>query len=144
MNLSDIHDDDLLFELSRRLAAKEHENSFRSDVLGGIRGISTRLTALEGQENNMANTLDDVLNDVQSESTVDDSIITLFQGVQSQLAAALANTTIAPADQAKIDAIFSGIEANKAKVAAAVTAGTPASTVAGGTGTDTTTGGASA
>ena len=70
-------------------------------------------------------TLDQLLADVQSESTVDDSIIALVGSIQSQLAAALANTTIAPADQDKINAIFSAVEANKAKISAAVTANTP-------------------
>jgi hypothetical protein len=74
--------------------------------------------------NSMDNTIDDVLADVQQESTVEDSLVTLTTAMKAQLTAALAGTTI-PADvQAKIDLVFSGIEANKTKVAAAVTANT--------------------
>lgn len=74
--------------------------------------------------------IDDLVNDVAAESTVDDSIIALVQGLQTQLAAALANVTIPPDVQAKIDQAFAGIEANKAKLAAAVVAGTPAAPAA--------------
>lgn len=70
--------------------------------------------------------IDDLVTDVAAESTVDDSIITLVQGLQTQLAAALSGATIPPAVQAKIDQVFASMEANKAKVAAAVVAGTPA------------------
>ena len=75
-------------------------------------------------------TLDDVLQDVADESTVDDSIIALTTSLQTQLAAALESTTVTPAVQAKIDAIFAQVETNKAKVAAAVLAGTPAAPAA--------------
>jgi phage shock protein A len=66
-----------------------------------------------------ANTLDDILNQVQQESTVDDSIIALLNGLQAQIAAAGGN-------QVKIDAIFTAAQANIAKVSAAVVANTPA------------------
>ena len=84
-------------------------------------------TVLRKERRIMA-TIDQVLQDVTDEGTLEDSIIALLTSVQTQLAAALANTTI-PADvQAKIDSVFTGLEANKAKVAAAVTANTPAAT----------------
>ena len=70
--------------------------------------------------------IDDVLADVEAETTLEDSILSLLTAVQSQLAAALANTTV-PADvQAMIDATFAALEANKAKLTAAVAANTPA------------------
>ncbi len=70
-----------------------------------------------------ANTLDDVLAEMEQESTVDDSIIALLNGLQAQVAAAGGN-------QAKIDAIFAAAQANIAKVSAAVTANTPAAPAA--------------
>lgn len=73
----------------------------------------------------MANTLDDLVSDVQSESTVDDSIVALTTSIKAQLDALLAGQ-LSPDQQAKVDQVFSTIEANKAKVAAAVTANTPA------------------
>lgn len=67
-------------------------------------------------------TLDETLTAVQSESTVDDSIIALLNGLAAQIAAG----GLSPADQAKVDAIFAAAQQNSAKVAAAVTANTPA------------------
>lgn len=69
--------------------------------------------------------IDQVAADVTAETTVIDSISTLIGGLETQLAAALAGAGI-PADvQAKIDAVFATAETNKAKLAAAVLAGTP-------------------
>lgn len=70
-------------------------------------------------------TLEETLADVQAESAVDDSIITLVTGLKAQLDAVLGGQ-LTPAQQAQVDQIFAAIEANKAKVAAAVTANTPA------------------
>ncbi len=66
----------------------------------------------------MANTLDDVLGAVTDEATVEDSVLALLTSIKAQLDAAGGN-------QAKIDAIFSGLQANKAKLAAALLANTP-------------------
>lgn len=74
---------------------------------------------------NMAQTLDEVLQAVTDESTVDDSIIALLNGISQQLKDALAGATLSPESQAKVDAIFAGINQNKQKVADAVTANTP-------------------
>lgn len=73
--------------------------------------------------------LDDVLADVTGESTRLDSISTLIQGLQQQLADALAGTKLPPAVQAKVDAIFSTAETNKAKIDAALNTGVPAPVV---------------
>ncbi len=70
-------------------------------------------------------TLDQVLQSVTDESTLDDSIIALLQGIKAQLDAVLAGG-LSPENQAKVDAIFAAAEANKAKVSAAVTANTAA------------------
>ena len=67
-------------------------------------------------------TLDETLAAVQAETTVDDSIIALLEGLAAQIKAG----GLTAADQAKVDAIFSAANANSAKVAAAVTANTPA------------------
>lgn len=64
-------------------------------------------------------TLDDIIADAQEESTLDDSIIALLTSISAQLAAA-------GQDQAKLTALKSLIDANKAKIAAAVAANTPA------------------
>ena len=81
---------------------------------------------LSGKLDKMAATLDQLVQDVNDESTLEDSIITLLNGIQAQLTAALAGTTLPTAVQAKVDAAFATLEANKAKLAAAITANTPA------------------
>ena len=77
------------------------------------------------QGEKMAATLDQVLDTVTAESTVVNSISELIKGLKQQLADALAGTTLPPAVQAKVDAIFSTAEANKAKLAEAVLENTP-------------------
>jgi len=79
------------------------------------------LNFLKGMENRIMASLDETLAAVTAESTVDDSIIALLQGLAAQIAAG----GLSPADQAKVDAIFSQATANAAKVSAAVTANTP-------------------
>lgn len=69
--------------------------------------------------------LDAVLQSVSDEDTLIDSVIALLNGVEQQLKDALAGTTISPAVQAKIDAVFDKVEAQKAKVNAAIVANTP-------------------
>src|ERR1017187_10874766 len=58
---------------------------------------------------------------VTTASTVDDSIIALLQGLNAQITAG----GLSPADQAKVDAIFSQATANNTKITAAVLANTP-------------------
>ena len=74
-------------------------------------------------------TLDQVVSDVSDESTVVDSLVALTAGIKAQLDAALLGV-LTPGDQAKVDAIFAAVEAEKAKVAAAITANTPATPAA--------------
>lgn len=68
-------------------------------------------------------TLDEVLVDVQDESTRIDSLSTLVAGIKKQLDDILAGQ-LPPEVQAKVDAVFAGVEANKAKVQAAIDANT--------------------
>lgn len=71
-------------------------------------------------------TIDEVLQDATDESTVADSLIVVTTNIKAQLDAALAGTTVPPAVQAKIDAVFAQIETNKKKLADAILANTPA------------------
>lgn len=70
-------------------------------------------------------TLDELMQDVTDEGTVEDGLVTLTEGIKAQLDAFLAGQ-LTPEVQAKVDAVFAGVEANKAKVSAAITANTPA------------------
>ncbi len=81
-------------------------------------------------ERKIMNTLDQVLQDVNDEATVIDSVVTLVASLQKQVADALANTNLPPDVQAKIDQVFAQVEANKAKLATAVVANTPAAPAA--------------
>lgn len=65
-------------------------------------------------------TIQDLTNAVAAESTVDDSIIALLNSIVAQLQAA-----IATGDPAALDTVVAGIQANTAKIQAAVTANTP-------------------
>lgn len=70
------------------------------------------------KEDTMATKLDDLIADATDESTVDDSIIALLTSINAQLAAA-------GTDPVKLDQLKALIDANKAKIAAAVVANTP-------------------
>lgn len=83
---------------------------------------------LKNQEKIMA-TLDDVLADVTSESTAIDSVTALITGLKQQVADALSGVTLPSATQAKIDAVFTGLESNKGKLTTALAANTPAAPV---------------
>lgn len=69
-------------------------------------------------------TLQDVLAGVQSESDLDDSIITLLTNISQQLKDAQASN-----DPAAIQSVIDQIDANKKKISDAVTANTPVQTV---------------
>ena len=69
----------------------------------------------------MALTLDDLLTKVTNLTTVDDSLVALCQGLSEQLKAAIAAN-----DPAKIQAVADALDAETAKITAAVTANTPA------------------
>lgn len=86
--------------------------------------ILQRVISIEHKENQIMATLDEVLADVADESTKIDSLSTLVAGIKAQLDAILAGG-VTPEVQAKVDALFAGIEANKAKVQAAIDANTP-------------------
>ena len=73
------------------------------------------------KENQIMATIQDVQAAVAAESTVDDSIITLLNGIVQQLKDALAT-----GNPAALDAVVQSIQANTAKLQAAVTANTPA------------------
>ena len=72
----------------------------------------------------MARTLDEVLAVVTDEDSQIDSLVTLVNGIEQQLKDALSGTTLPPAVQAKVDAVFDAVETNKNKVVAAINANT--------------------
>ena len=75
-------------------------------------------------------TLDQVLAEVTSESTRLDSMNTLIQGLKKQINDALANQTLTPESQTKLDAIWGGLQDNKAKIDVALNTNVPAPSAA--------------
>lgn len=65
-------------------------------------------------------TLQDIANAVAAETSVDNSIVTLLNGIVAQLQAAQASN-----DPAAMDAVVSSIQANTAILQTAITANTP-------------------
>ncbi len=70
-------------------------------------------------------TLEETLSLVSDESTKLDSVIALIDGLKAQLDAALAGTTLPPAVQAKVDALFAGLTGNAAKIVDALDTSVP-------------------
>jgi hypothetical protein len=70
-------------------------------------------------------TIDDDLAAVTAEDTAVGSVLALLTQLQAQVAAALSTTNIAPADQAKLDAVFTQSNASAAAIAAALAANVP-------------------
>jgi len=89
-----------------------HNAYFEQEVISMLRQILHK-------ENIIMATLQDVLADVQQESDIDDSIITLLTNISQQLKDAQAQN-----DPAAIQSVINQIDANKKKISDAVTANT--------------------
>jgi hypothetical protein len=92
-------------------------------ILYNQRIIYELLANVDRKETAEMATLDDLTQAVADASTVDESIITLLDNIAAQLAAA-------QTDPAKIQAVIDTINAEKQRVADAVTANTPAAPTA--------------
>jgi hypothetical protein len=105
-----------------------HEHNIHADpeLTGLLRDLNRKLDSIIKTQEKMMATLDEVLADVTAETTQIASISALIDGLRQQLADALAGATLPPATQAKIDEIFTAAEANKAAIAKALAANTPA------------------
>lgn len=97
----------------------------RNRILECLERIENKLNILIKKENKMDVTIDQILAEATSETTLQGSIITLINSIQAQLTAALSGTTIPPDVQAKMNAVFSTLTSNDAAVTAAITANTP-------------------
>lgn len=86
------------------------------DVLRRLDSLQRQLSRLE---NRMSKELDDLAAAVEADTAVDQSAITLLEGLKAQLDAA-------GTDRVKLKALSDSLGANQAKLAAAVAANTPA------------------
>lgn len=98
---------------------------FHSETDERFSQILDRLDRIEQKETLIMASLDDTLAAVTAETTADNSIIALLNGIAAQLATALGGA-LSPANQAKVDAIFAAATANASAVNAAIAANTPA------------------
>lgn len=85
------------------------------------------LRTLIAKEIAMTKTLTDLQADVAAETTVNQSAVTLLQGLSAQIAA-LKNAGTDPTTAAAIDALAAQVEGNTSSLSDAVTANTPAAT----------------
>ncbi|WP_294124304.1 hypothetical protein [Sphingomonas sp.] len=81
--------------------------------------ILTLVKGLSAQGVLLMATLQQILTEVQAETTAVDGLIKLLDGVKAQLSAALA---AGPLDQATVDQIFAAVTAEKQKVVDALAA----------------------
>lgn len=81
--------------------------------------------------------LDELLAEVTANATLGGSLIELFKLKKKELADALSGTTIPPAVQAKIDAIFNVSAADSAAISEALLENTPEGEGGGDTGGET-------
>lgn len=92
---------------------------------GRLDQILTIVKQLQTNTGAMMATLDEVLTLVTDEDTKLDSVIALIDGLKKQLDDVLAGTTLPPAVQAKVDAIFDGATKNAAKIVDALDTNVP-------------------
>jgi len=83
--------------------------------------ILAALASITTKENTIMATLKDIQDDVASETTVVDSVVTLLESLSAQLTAAIAAN-----DPVALQGIVDNITANKTKLASAVAQNTPA------------------
>jgi len=90
----------------------------------GISNLISTLTTLTTQGKTMVDELAAIVANETTETAALAQVLTLVQKLQTDLAAALAGTTLPPAVQAQVDAAFSASNANLAAVQALVTTST--------------------
>lgn len=90
----------------------------------GTSRLRKRVKRIEERLEEIMATLDEVLADVQAEKTQVDSLVALTTGIKKQLDDLLAGK-LTPQDQAKVDAIFGAVQANRQEVVDAINANTP-------------------
>lgn len=88
------------------------------EVLTVVNSITTQLGNIQQEENIMSAELDALTASVAADATVEESAITLIQGLSAQITAAVN-------DPAALSALAASLDSESAKLAAAVTAGTP-------------------
>jgi len=68
----------------------------------------------------MSNTIDDLVTAVAAQTGEVASLTAFIAGLEQQLRDALANVTLSPETQAKVDAVFAGVTANSQAISDAI------------------------
>jgi ABC-type transporter Mla subunit MlaD len=97
-----------------------------SDILSRLDALSKKQDLTNRKLEKIMATLDETLSEVTDEGTRLDSLNTMIEGIEKQLADALAGTTLPTAVQEKVDAVFAGLKANSAKIDTALNSNVPA------------------
>ncbi len=91
-----------------------------------VEGLRLQLAEIKAQQEKLMATVAELAAAVEAQSTIVDSIVTLVANLEQEVKDALADTSLSPEAQAQLDAAFAKIKDNSDKMAAAVTANTPA------------------
>lgn len=99
---------------------------FEKEIKHQLNRIESMLILLLKRGGTMNETTQQILDAVTAETALEQGVLTLITNLQSQLSAALANTTISAQDQQNLNTIFADLQSNSAALSAALTANTPA------------------
>src|SRR5215831_14445536 len=84
------------------------------------------VTGIQTTEGKVMATVQDVINEIASERSVEDSVVALLDGINAQLTDVKAQLAASGADASALDAIIASLKDNEAKLTDAVTRNTPA------------------
>jgi hypothetical protein len=99
----------------------EQDAGFTAWLSGQFAQIFQRLDRIEAKQEKLMADLDQALADIADEKTAIAGVATLIGTLRQQVADALSGATLPPAVQAKVDAVFAGLEDNKTALASALT-----------------------
>ena len=107
------------FDLSGNINVIHRHPDGQDSIKDKLNAILQLLQESKSREIKIMATLEEVLVSVADEATQIGSLSVLTAGIKAQLDAILAGA-LTPEVQAKVDAVFAGVEANKAAVVAAI------------------------
>ncbi len=100
-------------------AIQAAQKANQTAVLAAIAALVSQVSAISAKVDKLMATLDDVRAAVAAERTVEDSVVTLLEGIAQQLAVAMASN-----DPVAMQTVVDDINANASRMAAAVAANT--------------------
>jgi len=92
--------------------------------------ILKTVTAIQTTEGKVMATVQDVINEIAAERSVEDSVVALLDAINAQLVDVKAQLAASGADASALDAVIAQLKANEDKLTDAVTRNTPAAPAA--------------